>query len=167
VFVEDEVLLDVGFDAARAGLLNLSRDGRLLSASKDAYGEGISGLMRVGPLGPVPGISRLVEVRVRVLAESKDSAGLALRWEAVGAGGDYFPALDADITMAPAGEEATVLKLAGTYRPPLGAVGAGLDRVILHRVAAATIRAFLAQVADALVRSVAAGLEPGVKHGQD
>jgi hypothetical protein len=31
-----------------------------------------------------------------------------------------FPALDADITLTPAGEDATVLRLAGAYRPPLG-----------------------------------------------
>ena len=55
--------------------------------------------------------------------------------------------LDADLTMAPAGERVTVLTLAGAYRPPLGTVGAALDRAILHRVASATIRAFLAQMA--------------------
>ena len=46
-------------------------------------------------------------------------AGLALRWEATGAGGRLFPVLDADLTLAPDGE-GTVLPLAGSYRPPLG-----------------------------------------------
>jgi hypothetical protein len=49
--------------------------------------------------------------------------------------------------MAPHGERVTILTLTGAYRPPLGAVGAALDRAILRRVACATIRAFLAQVA--------------------
>ncbi len=40
-----------------------------------------------------------------------------------------------------------MLTLAGSYRPPLGSLGEVLDRAILHRVAAATIRSFLAQVA--------------------
>ena len=40
-----------------------------------------------------------------------------------------------------------MLTVAGAYRPPLGALGEALDRVILHRVAAATIRGFAARVA--------------------
>ena len=153
VFVGDEVLLDVGFAAARAGLADLTRDGSLLSVSEDAYGEGITGLVRVGPLGCAPGVSRLVEVHARELTGSDHTARLALRWSATGPGGRLFPALDADLTLRSAGEQATVLALVGAYRPPLGVVGAGLDRAILHRVAAATIRAFLRRVADAIVRA--------------
>ena len=40
-----------------------------------------------------------------------------------------------------------MLTVAGAYRPPLGSVGKALDRALLHRVAAATIREFVAQVA--------------------
>jgi hypothetical protein len=150
VFVGDEVQLDISFVAARARLANLIRGGSLLSVSEGAYGEGIAGLARVGPLGSAPAISRLVEVHVRDLAETADSAGLALRWAAAGPGGRLFPALDADLTLRPAGEQATVLALIGAYRPPMGGLGAGLDRAILHRVATATIRAFLSQVGDAI-----------------
>jgi len=156
VFVGDEVLLDVSFVAARARLANLTRGGSLLSVSEGAYGEGIAGLARVGPLGSAPGISRLVEVHARDLAETSDSARLALRWAATGPGGRLFPALDADLTLRSAGEQATVLALIGAYRPPLGGLGAGLDRAILHRVATATIRAFLGRVADAIVRPAGA-----------
>jgi hypothetical protein len=46
-----------------------------------------------------------------------------------------------------AGEQSTLLKLAGSYRPPLGALGEALDRAILHRVAAATIRNFVSHLA--------------------
>jgi hypothetical protein len=150
MFVGDQVPLEVSFDTARAGLVALSRGDSLAGASEAAYGEGITGLARIGPLGSVPGISRLVEIRFRDLAQRDGRAGLALRWEAVGPGGGMFPALDADITLTPAGEHDSVLTLAGTYRPPLGAVGAGLDRAILHRVAAATVRAFLNRIADAI-----------------
>jgi hypothetical protein len=156
VFVGDEVLLDISFVAARARLANLIRGGLLLSVSEGAYGEGIAGQARVGPLGSAPGISRLVEVHVRDLAETSDSAGLALRWAATGPGGRLFPALDADLTLRSAGEQATVLALVGAYRPPLGGLGAGLDQAILHRVATATIRTFLGRVADAIVRPAGA-----------
>ena len=79
-----------------------------------------------------------------------DCAVLTLRWKAIGPGGRLFPALDGDITLTPAGKHATWLRLAGAYRPPLGWLGAGIDRVILHRVATATIRAFIDRVADAI-----------------
>ena len=82
-----------------------------------------------------------------------ESAALALRWEATGPGGRLFPALDADIWLTPAGEHSTRLSLAGVYRPPLAAVGAGLDKAVFHRVADATIRSLLARVADVLARS--------------
>jgi hypothetical protein len=36
--------------------------------------------------------------------------------------------------------------MAGVYRPPLGALGQILDRALLHRVAAATVRGFIARV---------------------
>lgn len=143
-------MLDVGLDAAKARLAKLARGGLLVSASQDAYDEGITGLIRVGPLGCAPGVSRLVDVRFLDLVSRADSAVLVLRWEVIGPGGGLFPALDADVMLAPAGEDATLLTVAGAYRPPLGIFGAALDRTILHRVAAATIRAFMNRVADAI-----------------
>jgi hypothetical protein len=143
MFVGDEVVLDVSFIVARARLANLTRGGLLVSASEDAYDLGITGLARVGALG----LSRVVEVQARELTERDGSAGLAIRWEVTGPGGGLLPALDADVTLVPAGDQATLLTLAGAYRPPLGSLGQALDRAILHRVAAATIRNFLGRVA--------------------
>jgi hypothetical protein len=143
VFVGDEVQLEVGFAVARERLRQLAEGGGLLGTSEDAYDRGTIGLERVG----VPGLSKLVRVQVRELAWTDQSVGLAIRWEATGPGGGLFPVLDADLIMAPAGERVTILTLAGAYRPPLGTIGAALDRTILHRVASATIRTFLTQVA--------------------
>lgn len=162
MFVGDEVPLDVSFTAAQTRLVNLIRGGLLGGASQEAYSDGITGLARVGPMGSVPGLSRLVQVHFRELKASDDSARLALRWEATGPGGELFPALDADITLTPAGNHSTTLTLTGAYRPPLGTVGAELDRAILYRVAAATIRAFLHRVADAIVHPARAA-EPRTK----
>jgi hypothetical protein len=152
VFVGDEVHLEVGFAVARERLRQLAEGGRLLGTAEDAYDRGIIGLERVG----VPGLSKLVRVQVRELAWTDQSVGLAIRWEATGPGGGLFPVLDADLTMAPAGEQATILTLAGAYRPPLGAMGAALDRTILHRVASATIQAFLTQAAGRIAGQPAA-----------
>jgi hypothetical protein len=143
MFVGDEALLDVSFPAAWAGLANLVRDGLLVSASQDVYGPGITGFARVGPAG----LSRLVRVQIRELAERDGCAGLAIRWEVTGLAAGCSRVLDADIMLAAAGPRSTVLTLVGAYRPPLGPVGEALDCAILHRVAAATIRAFLGRVA--------------------
>jgi hypothetical protein len=143
VFVGDEARLDVSFAVARERLRQLADGGGLLGTSEDAYDRGTIGLERVG----VPGLSKLVRVQVRELSWTDQSVGLAIRWEATGPGGALFPVLDADLTMAPAGGRVTILALAGVYRPPLGAMGAALDRVILHRAASTTIRGFLARVA--------------------
>jgi hypothetical protein len=150
MFVGGELQLGVGFDAARGGLASLARRGLLTSASAEAYGEGLTAVARAGPRGSGPGTSKLVKVHFRDLVMRDDSAVLMLRWEATGLGGRLFPALDADITLTQAGEHATLLRLAGCYRPPLGSLGAGLDRAILHRAAAATIRAFMSRVADSI-----------------
>jgi hypothetical protein len=140
VFVGDEVRVDVGFAVARYRLVRLGQSGALLGTSEDAYGPGLA-------CAGIAGVSKLVRVQVRELTWTDRSAGLALRWEASGAGGGLFPVLDADITLAPAGKQGTVLMMAGAYRPPFGPRGETLDRAVLHRVAVATVRSFLARVA--------------------
>ena len=143
-------MVDVAYDVARVRLENLARDGWLVGASGDAYGEWGRGLARVGPLGPAPGLSRLVDVRSLPVVAHERSAVLAVRWDASGPGGGLFPVLDADITLAPHGESATLLALTGAYRPPLGAIGAALDRVVLHRVATATVQGFVDRIGHAV-----------------
>ena len=150
VFISAEVRLDVGFNAAQVRMANLIRGGLLRRACDDAYHDLGAGLARVGPLGTAPGQARLVAVRFTDMAVHEDFAVVAIRWEATGPGGALFPALDADLKLTPAGDEATMLAVSGAYRPPLGGLGAGLDRALLHRVAQATIRAFTHQIGAAI-----------------
>jgi hypothetical protein len=155
MFVREELRLAAEFAAARDRLAALAHSGSLLSAAQAASdgagaGDGSTGLTRVGPLGPVRGLSRVVEVQFGELITHENSAQLALRWEVAGPGGGLFPALDADIALARVDDRATMLTLTGVYRPPLGTVGAGLDQAILHRVAVATIRDFLGRVGAAI-----------------
>jgi len=162
MFVREELQLPADFAAARDRLSAIAHSGSLLAAAQAASdgagaGDGSNGLARVGPLGPIRGLSRVVEVQFGELVAHEESAQLALRWEVAGPGGGLFPALDADITLASVGELASTLTLTGVYRPPLGSVGAGLDQAILHRVAVATIRDFLARVGSAICSSEAAG----------
>jgi len=161
MFVGHQVLLNVGFGVARTRLANLVHDGLLVIASRAAYGEAVTGLARAAAPGPVPGLSELVQVQTRDLVIGEGSAVLTLRWQATGPGGTLFPVLDADIRLVPAGNQAAVLGLDGAYRPPPGIMGAGLDRAILQRVAAAMARDFLGQIAGAISEPTAAG--PGSK----
>ncbi|HEX2321831.1 MAG TPA: hypothetical protein VHJ18_22860 [Streptosporangiaceae bacterium] len=146
MFVADEVPLSIGIDAARMRLANLISGGMLDTASREIYLEHGVALL---PVGPARGLSRLVQVRMRGLVTHGDTTVLPLRWEAGGTTGNLFPVLDADLSLRPAGHQA-VLRLDGTYRPPLRAVGAALDRAVLRHVAQGTIRAFVRQVASAL-----------------
>ena len=166
MFVGDEVMLGLSFRSARVRLANLAQVGSLTSASERAYGDGLASLVRVGPIGAIPGASKLVDVRFRDLVIHDDTALLTLRLESIGPGGGLFPALDADITLAPAGERATRVTLAGAYRPPLAGLGAGLDRAIMHRVATATIRSLLNRMVDAIAEPEdATGGAPAARSG--
>jgi hypothetical protein len=96
-----------------------------------------------------------------------DTMVLPLRWEATGAAGRLFPVLDANLVLVPSGEEHSTLTLTGAYRPPLGSVGAALDRALLNRAAAATMRSLVSQVADSIVAGeAAAGFAPAAKPGE-
>src|SRR5690349_10966188 len=118
MFVGDEVLLGVSFAVARERLAQLT-DGMLISASENAYGHGTAGLAGVGTRG----LAKLVRVQVRELTWTGEAGGLAIRWEAGGPDGTLFPVLDADIRLTRAGEQCTLLSVAGVYRPPFGLTG--------------------------------------------
>jgi hypothetical protein len=84
-------------------------------------------------------------VRVHLLEERRN-AGTSLyplRWEATGASGRLFPALDANLGLTPSGEDSCVLSIVGRYEPPLGALGKRLDHAVLAHVADATLRSLL------------------------
>lgn len=149
MFAYDERLLAVSFDAAAPRLARLASGGWLRARSEAVYDGGVAFLARVGPLGAVPGASKLVRVRLAEPRRRDEMISVPLRWEATGPGG-LFPALDADIRLSDAGGHSARVTLTASYRPPLAAIGATLDRLVLHAVATATIRALLATIADAL-----------------
>jgi hypothetical protein len=154
MFIGAEVQLGLGFNVAQSRLANLARGGWLRHVSDDAYRDLGSGLVRVGPLGPVPGMSKLVVVRFSEITVHERFAGGAMRWEASGPGEGLFPVLDADVTLTKAGDDASILAVWGVYRPPFGGLGAGLDRVVLRRVAQATIRTFAHRIGSAITDPV-------------
>jgi hypothetical protein len=158
MFTSQELVVDARFTAARQRLALMVNDGGLAGVSRDAYDGVLTRLIKVGPLGDTPGVSKQVEVRLIGPVERDGITTVWLRWEATGPAGGLFPVLDADLVLRPEGLENTRLTLNGCYRPPFGRVGSGLDRAVLHRVAAATIRALLRGIADVLA-------EPGYMPG--
>lgn len=91
MFVAHQVALNVSLGAAQARLANLARGRGLSEASEAAYKDGFAGLVRVGPLGDVPGASKLVQVSFLDPVYSNDVMTLALRWEATGVTSGLFP----------------------------------------------------------------------------
>lgn len=150
MFASHEVILDAPYDVASARLAHLINWGTLQSVSKTAYDGGAEALVRVGPLGGAHRLSKLVRVRVLDPVRHGVTMTVPLRWEATGLAGELFPVLDADLILTETGDGGSRLELVGSYRPPLGRAGAMLDRAVMSRVAAATIRSLLDEVATAV-----------------
>jgi hypothetical protein len=102
----------------------------------------------VGPLGTRLG--RRVAVQLGEPVRFPSTTSLALTWEPIGLEG-LLPRLDADIELGSLGEDRTQLAISARYRPPLGVVGRAVDRVLLHRVAEATLKDFLDRLGQAIL----------------
>lgn len=150
MFVSHELTLPTKYEVACTRLTNMITQGALYGVSNAAYAQEAAGLLRVGPFGERPGLSKLVRVRVMDPVRHGATLTAALRWEATGHAGDLFPVLDADLMLMPEGEPESRLGLVGTYRPPLGRAGAVLDRAIMGRIATSTVGAFLNNLAHAI-----------------
>jgi hypothetical protein len=146
VFLMEEVLLPLPASEARSRLVGYLRAEGLQGVSESAFSEGQHLLVRAG----VRGVSKEVQVQVLPAYVHGDAMVLPLRWVATGPTGAMFPQLDANLEIAWSSPTESVLRLAGTYRPPMGMVGNTLDRVLLHRVAEATSRALIHRLANAL-----------------
>jgi hypothetical protein len=82
-----------------------------------------------------------------------------LRWRAANHAG-LFPALDADLEVAPLGAW-TQLSMSARYIPTFGAIGQAIDRAILSRVAEATLKDFLDRVAEVIIGSAGSVVPSG------
>jgi hypothetical protein len=132
--------------AAATARLACPAGGVLVRASYAAWEEVTAGIAPAR----LPG---LLLVRSRGPVRRGAVSVLILRWEAADADGKRFPVLDADITLAPDGEQATLVGLGGVYRP---LPGAWLCPVIAYLVTAATIRSLLGRIAAAITDPAAA-----------
>lgn len=112
---------------------------------ESAYESGDGIRAKVG-IGKANKLTKEVIVRVGDTMTDRRRTVLPIRVEAAGATA-LFPQLDADLEITPFDSDTTQLVLKGSYRPPLGAAGAVLDRALLHRVAESVVENFLERVA--------------------
>ena len=150
MFVSQQVVLESRFEIASARLVALTDGTALVGMSARSYDGSKQALLRVGPMGVDAGISKLIQVHTLTPIHTDLTTMVSMRWEATGVTGGLFPVLDADLILVRAGRNQARLRLMGSYRPPLGRAGAVLDRVILYRLATATVHAFLQELAIAI-----------------
>jgi hypothetical protein len=140
---------------------------RLLTGDPDTWLPGLAGkanrrgddlLAEVG-FGDKVRVTRPVAITIGRLIRAGSKTVLPLAWVASGGAG-LFPSLDADLEIAPLGPGRTQLAMSARYSPPLKAVGRAIDRIVLFRVAEATLKDFLDGVASTLT-SLEAVHEPG------
>lgn len=125
--------------------------------ARDAESRGELLLAEVGFGSDGHRAQKRVEIEIGAPYRFPSKTILPVTWRATGAAG-LFPVFDADIEVAPLGARRTQLSISARYKPPLGAVGRAIDRVLMHRVAEATIKDFLDRAGEALQGRVA---EPG------
>ena len=95
-------------------------------------------------------VARTVAIELGDPIHTAGKVVLPLRWTPTEAPG-LFPALEADLEVAPLPPDRTQLAMSARYVPPSGPLGKAIDRAILYRVAEATLKDFLDRVGEALL----------------
>jgi hypothetical protein len=150
MFVSDFVIVDLPIRETQRRLLEEAGT-RLSTHALAADDEAAELRLRVGPeIWGRQVIGKAVSVELGATRVRGDRLVIALRWEGTGTAGAIFPDLDADLELAPLGPGATQVTLQGRYQPPVPVIGPGMDRLVLHRLAQSSIRAFLRRLAEAL-----------------
>ncbi|MGA3184709.1 MAG: hypothetical protein ABSE52_08955 [Candidatus Dormibacteria bacterium] len=146
MLVSDFVQIDRPFDAVRDELVTAG-PGWLAESLVAAYEEGEQLSLRViSSIGPIR-VGKRVWAELGEMVVKPDRVTQPLRWRASGATG-LFPAMVAELEFTPMGTSMTSISFMGRYVPPLGPLGREVDRMLLHRLAEASVRALLARVAE-------------------
>jgi hypothetical protein len=149
-FIDDFVDVESAFEELSE---RFSGDGQWLAPlATVATQDGDSFQMRVGPSWAAGIVTHEVNVTLWPLRERGFALARSITWTP----NDWqflFPLLEGDLELAPLGPTKCRISLAATYTPALGRFGAQVDRALLHRVAASTVRSFLTQVATKLQSS--------------
>lgn len=144
MLVSDFVHIDRPFDSMREAL-EASGPAWLGESLVAAYEEGEQLSLRVtSSIGPIR-VGKRVWAELDEMVVKPDRVTQPLRWRASGATG-LFPAMVAELEFTPMGTSMTSVSFMGRYVPPLGPIGREVDRMLLHRLAEASVRALLSRV---------------------
>ncbi len=152
MFLQDFQEVDRPWEVVVARL-TADTDALLAGALDTARSEDEQLRARVGPPGWPAMLAKTVAIHPGSVRSYGDTVLLAFSWEAT-TGTSLFPRLDADLEVAPMGPGRTQLALRARYEPPGGALGRGVDQLLLHRLAESTIRAFLLRICAGLTGEV-------------
>jgi hypothetical protein len=144
IFIEDFVDVERPFDVLRPAFTGNSEWLAPLASAAAQDGETLR--MRIGPSWAAGMVTREVHVTLGPPRERDDTLFRSLAWKASELQ-SLFPLLDGEIELAPMGSDSCRVSVAVVYTPPLGGFGARIDRALLHRVAASTVRSFVSRVA--------------------
>ena len=150
IFIQDFADIDRSFEHVRTRFAGESEWLSPLASAATEDGEALR--MRIGPSWAAGIVTREVSVTLGPWRPRGDAISRSLAWRASELQ-SLFPLLEGDIELAPIGEEGSRISLAVVYTPPLGGMGALVDRAVLHRVAASTVRSFISKVASNLETS--------------
>ena len=148
LFVRDEIAIAAPFDVASDLLHQHLHDLRTHVDRALDHGERIRATLGLG--GDSLTISKTVAIEIGHPSELSDRLLVPIRWEATGPS-SLFPTMEADLVLRDVPGAGSVLVLRGRYSPPMGTVGDVIDRLLLHRVAQATVHQFVEETAKALV----------------
>jgi len=118
-----------------------------LAEAAEARGEVLLAEVGFGP--PGRRLEKRVQIELGRPFQLASKSVLPMTWRATGPQA-AFPSLEADIEVAPIGQNRTQLSVSARYQPPLGPFGRAVDRTLLHRVAEATIKDFVDRAGEAL-----------------
>jgi hypothetical protein len=128
-------------------------EGRLAEALRSigAAGHGRHSDVRLD-VGPRRGAFNRIRVSARLgrLTRAGQSTVAHFQWRPEGHLANICPALDGRLVLTPVGPTTSLLTIYGHYRPPLGAIGSTSDRLVMHRIADATLKDLTERLAVAI-----------------
>jgi hypothetical protein len=105
-------------------------------------------------------ITKDVELTLGTPAHGPSKTSIPIGWNATGLAA-LFPRLDGRVVVSPYRQHTTLLTLMLSYDPPLGAVGRAADKLLLHKLAWATLDDFR----DRLGAAIGVAAEEVAPHG--
>ena len=152
MILREETVLDAPPLLVQRRLIEQLRLDGLEVASAASFDDERTLLVRAG----VAGVTKSVAMASLPAYLRGDVTVIPIRWVATGPLGELFPTLEANLEVGPTDDGRTLLVLLGSYRPPLGRLGAKIDHIVMHNVGSATTRGFLSRVSAQIMASHAA-----------